>query len=149
MEAPTGTLLFNYKDIKQEIVHTLLLEKYCVSRKWVIIMDKRQDQNAASTQAETFGSGPGPRRRLEETAWKRRRIKTSLVIVMFLLGVMTYVVFYINSFEIELVMCDLFLTRFDLTKDLLSNLTLSSLLFFTNCVVVMTKYLNPNPFQYQ
>jgi hypothetical protein len=63
--------------------------------------------------------------------------------------VMTYVVFYINSFEIELVMCDLFLTRFDLTKDLLSNLTLSSLLFFTNCVVVITKYLNPNPFQYQ
>ena len=29
MEAPTRTLLFYYKDIKQEIVHTLLLEEYC------------------------------------------------------------------------------------------------------------------------
>jgi hypothetical protein len=43
LEAPTGTLLFNYKDIKQEIVHTLLLEEYGVSKKWVIIMDRRQD----------------------------------------------------------------------------------------------------------
>jgi len=43
LEAPTGTLLFYYKDIKQEIVHTLLLEEYGVSKKWVIIMDRRQD----------------------------------------------------------------------------------------------------------
>jgi len=39
LEAPTGTLLFYYKDIKQDIVHTLLLEEYGVSKKWVIIMD--------------------------------------------------------------------------------------------------------------
>jgi len=32
LEAPTGTLLFYYKDIKQEIVHTLLLEEYGVSK---------------------------------------------------------------------------------------------------------------------
>jgi len=56
LEAPTGTLLFYYKDIKQEIVHTLWLEEYGVSKKWVIIMDKRQDKTAASTQAETRGS---------------------------------------------------------------------------------------------
>jgi len=43
LEAPTGTLRFYYKDIKQEIVHTLLLEEYGVSKKWVIIMDRRQD----------------------------------------------------------------------------------------------------------
>ena len=43
LEVPTGTLLFNYKDIKQEIVHTLLLEEYGVSKKWVIIIDRRQD----------------------------------------------------------------------------------------------------------
>ena len=60
----------------------------------------------------------GPRRWREETAWKRRRVKTSLVVVMFLLRVMTCVVFYINCFEIKLVMCDLYLTRFDLTKNL-------------------------------
>jgi len=36
----------------------------------------------------------GPRRWREETAWKRRRVKTSLVVVMFLLRVMTCVVFY-------------------------------------------------------
>jgi len=45
-----------YKDIKQQIVHALLLAEYGVSNKWVIIMDKRQDKNAASTQAETCGS---------------------------------------------------------------------------------------------
>jgi len=56
LEAPTGTLLFYYKDIKQEIVYTSLLEEYGVSNKWVIIMDKRQDKSAASTQAETSGS---------------------------------------------------------------------------------------------
>jgi len=56
LEAPTGILLFYYKDIKQEIVHTLLLEEYGVSKKWVIIMDKRQDKTSASTQAETGGS---------------------------------------------------------------------------------------------
>ena len=44
LEAPTGTSLFNYKEIQQEIVHTLLLEEYGVSKKWVIIMDKRQDE---------------------------------------------------------------------------------------------------------
>jgi len=51
LEAPTGTLLFYYKDIKQEIVHTLLLEEYGVSKKWVMIMDRRQDLNVTSTPA--------------------------------------------------------------------------------------------------
>ena len=32
------------------------------------------------------------RKRLEETAWKRRRIEKSLVFVRFMLSVMTYVV---------------------------------------------------------
>jgi len=49
LEASTGTLLFNYK----EIVHTSLLEEYVVSKKWVIVMNKRQDKTAVSTQAET------------------------------------------------------------------------------------------------
>ena len=70
------TFIFNYKDIEQEIVHTLLMEEYGVSKTWVIIMDKRQDKNAASTPTEirTFGSGSllcqEFRRRREETAWK-------------------------------------------------------------------------------
>jgi len=55
LEAPTGTLLFNFKDIKQEIVHTLLLEEYGLSKKWVIIMDRRQDFNVTSTQAGKSG----------------------------------------------------------------------------------------------
>jgi len=37
-------------------VHTILLEEAGVSKKWVIIIDKRQDKNVASTQAETSGS---------------------------------------------------------------------------------------------
>ena len=49
------TLLFYYKDIKQEIVHTLLLEEYGVSKKWVIIMDRRQDLNMTSTPAGKSG----------------------------------------------------------------------------------------------
>jgi len=56
LEAPTWTLLLYYKDIKQEIVHTLLLEEYGVSKKWVIIMDKRQNKTAASEQEEKSGS---------------------------------------------------------------------------------------------
>jgi len=55
LEAPTGTLLFYYKHIKQEIVHTLLLEEYGVSKKWVIIMDRRQNLNMTSTLAEISG----------------------------------------------------------------------------------------------
>jgi len=52
LEAPTGTLLLYYKDSKQEIVHTLLLEEYGVSKKWVIIMDRRQDLNVTWLQHE-------------------------------------------------------------------------------------------------
>jgi len=55
LEAPTGTLAFYYKDIKQEIVYTLLLEKSGVSKKWVIIMDRKQDLNVTSTPAEKNG----------------------------------------------------------------------------------------------
>ena len=49
LEAPTRTSLFYYKDIKQEIVHTLLLEEYGVSKKWVIIMYRKQDLNVTWT----------------------------------------------------------------------------------------------------
>jgi len=52
LEAPTGTLYFYCKDIKQEIVHTLLLKECGVSKKWVIIMDRRQDSNALRLQQD-------------------------------------------------------------------------------------------------
>jgi len=55
LEAPTGTLLFYYKDIKQQIVHTLLLEEDSGSKKCVIIMDRRLAFNATSTQAGKSG----------------------------------------------------------------------------------------------
>ena len=45
------TLLFYYKDIEQEIVRTLLLKESGVLKKWVIIMDRRQDLNVTSTPA--------------------------------------------------------------------------------------------------
>jgi len=51
LKAPTGTLHFYYKDIKQEIVQTLLLEEYGVTKKWVLIMDRRQDVNVTLTPA--------------------------------------------------------------------------------------------------
>jgi len=52
LETPTGTLHFYYKDIKQEIVHTWLLEEYGVSKKCVIIMDRRQDSTWLRLQQE-------------------------------------------------------------------------------------------------
>ena len=52
LEAPTGTLYFYCKDIKQEIVHTLLFKECGVSKKWVIIMDRRQDSNALRLQQD-------------------------------------------------------------------------------------------------
>ena len=56
LEAPTGTLLFYYKDIKQEIVHILLSEECGVSsKKFLIIMDRRQDLNMTSTLAGKSG----------------------------------------------------------------------------------------------
>jgi len=55
LEAPTRKLLFYYKDIKQEIVHTLRLKEYGVSKKCVIIMDRRQDSNVTSTPAGKSG----------------------------------------------------------------------------------------------
>jgi len=52
---PQGHYFFYDKDIKQEIVHTILLEEYGVSKKWVIIMDRRQDLNVTSTPAGKSG----------------------------------------------------------------------------------------------
>ena len=51
LEAPTGTLLF----CKQEIAHMLLLEEYGVSKKWMIIMDRRQDLDVTLTPARKSG----------------------------------------------------------------------------------------------
>jgi len=86
-EAPTGTLLFCYKDMKQEIVHTLLLEEYhSVSKMKVIIMEKGLKCDLDSRKEWIFGSGSllGQRfrRRREEMAWKQKIIETSLIIVM-------------------------------------------------------------------
>jgi len=63
----------------QEIMHTLRLEGYGVSKKWVIIMDKRQESNVTSTPAgksgpsaqdrycaRGLGGGPKKRRANEE-----------------------------------------------------------------------------------
>jgi len=89
------TLLSHYKGIKQEIVHTLLLEEYGVSKKWVIIMshhDRSGTQMRLRLQQEKRDLALGPgivtvqnfRRRREERAWseemawKRKRIKTKM-----------------------------------------------------------------------
>ena len=97
LESPTGTLTFYYKDISQEIVRTLLFEEYSVPKKWVIIMDTRQDSNATFSK-----SGPSAQDRYcdrmsgegEKTAWKRRRIETRPVSVIVMFQVLTYVVAY-------------------------------------------------------
>ena len=97
LEAPTGTEIFCYRAIKQEIVHTLLLEKYGVSKEWVIILDRRHVSNndfASSSKKWTFGSGSFLCQWREKMAGKKRRIETSLVIVMIMLHVLTYVVSY-------------------------------------------------------
>ena len=55
--------------------------------------------------------------------------------------------YIINCFGIELVLCDLYVTRFDLAKGLLFDTFIIAV--FTSCVVVITEYLNPNNFEYQ
>jgi len=68
-------ITFYYKDIKQEIVHTLLLEEYGVSKMWVIVMDRRQDLNMPSTPAGKSGPSAQERycgRGLRGGAKKRR-----------------------------------------------------------------------------
>jgi len=146
LKALTGTLICNYKDIEQEIVHTLLMEEYGVSKTWVIIMDKGQDKNAASTPIEirTFGSGSllcqEFRRRREETAWKfetnkdrssscdiyvtRDDVRCFYIYIMLFLHIyLCYTwwraLFLINCFWIEWVLYDCYLTRFHLTTGLL------------------------------
>jgi len=82
LEAPTGALLFYCKNIKQGIVHTLLFEKYGVSKKWVIIMDMRQDSNATSTSAGIDGPSAQDRygaRSLGGGAKKRRENGENLI----------------------------------------------------------------------
>ena len=44
-------------------------------------------------------------------------------------------------------LCDLYLTRFDLTKSLLFDIFFIAV--FTSCVVVIIEYLNSNHFQNQ
>jgi len=56
--------------------------------------------------------------------------------------VLTYI-FLINYFGIEFVFCDVYLTRFGYTKDLLFD---DFLLFCINCVVVITEDLNSKYF---
>jgi len=53
LECPQGQSFFYYKDIKPEIVHTLLLEEYGVSKKWVIIMDRRQNSNTTPAEIDS------------------------------------------------------------------------------------------------
>jgi len=119
--------LFYNKDIKHEIVHTLLLEEYGVSKKWVIIMDERQDKTAASTQAERSASLAQDcycAMRVAQEEARRNSVETetnkdesSSCDVVLTCDDVRF--FLITCFGIELVLCDLYLTRFDLTKDFL------------------------------
>jgi len=61
LRRPRWPLFFYYKDIKQEIVHTLLLKKCDVSKLWVIIVNKEVRQKCAfgwGTSGPPFGSRP-------------------------------------------------------------------------------------------
>jgi len=77
-----------------------------VSKKWVIIEEVGNHHRQEAGQNCGFDSSrnkwivgsrwllcQGLRRRREEMAWKWKRIKKSLVVVMLLLRVMTYIVF--------------------------------------------------------
>ena len=102
IEAPIGTFLFYYKNIKEEILHKLLLEEYGVSKKPV---SNHHGQETglkrdfdSSREKWTFGSRSllcqRFRRRCEEMAWKRKRRQTSPVVVIVMLSMLTYIVSY-------------------------------------------------------
>ena len=85
-------------------MHTLLLEEYAVSKKWVIIIDWQETGQKCdfvfirSMRTFTIGSLLCQvfRKMCEETARKRRRIKTCLIVLVFMLRAMTY----IDSYEL-------------------------------------------------
>jgi len=140
-ESKKDLLLFlYYKDIKQEIVHTFLSEEYGVSKKWVIIMDKRQVSHVTSTSAGKSGPLAQDRpmwlcqkfmKRCKETTLKRKRIETILVIVTVTLHLLKYLV-SCKLFWIELLVCNLYVKRFDLTKGLLFD-TLFNTVWYKLC----------------
>jgi len=98
----------------------------------------------------TFGSGSllcqRFRRRRKEMAWKRRRIETNLVIVIVMLRVLTYIVSY-KLFGNWCWCCAICISR-GLIWQRVCHLTLSSVLFGTNCVIVITEYCGSNYFHH-
>jgi len=97
LEAPTGTFLFYYKDIKQEIVHTLLLEKYGVKE----VGDHHGQETGLNVTSTSAGkSRPSAQDRYCARGFggraKKRRAnekeKIRLVYMTIILHVLTYVV---------------------------------------------------------
>ena len=97
LEAPTGTFLWQRYEARHCALVTVI---------WFV--EEVGDHHGKETGLKydfdsirkkwTFGSGSllcqRVRRRRDETAWKRRRIQTSLVIVIITLHVLTYVISY-------------------------------------------------------
>jgi len=114
LEAPTGTFLWQRYEARHCALVTVI---------WFV--EEVGDHHGKETGLKcdfdsirkkwTFGSGSllcqRFWRRCKETAWKRGKIETSLVIVMFILRVLS-TLFLMNCFEIKLVLCDLYVTRF-------------------------------------
>jgi len=106
----------------------------------------------SSRKMWTFGSGlllfQEFRRTRKETAWKRRRIETSLVIEIFMLRVLKYVVSYKSFWHwMGVVQCASH-TR-DLIRQMVCYLILSLWMLDTNCFVVITEYWSLNRFHYR
>jgi len=110
----------------------------------------------SSRKKWTFGSGSllcqrfG--RRCEETVWKRRRIETSVVIVIFTLRVLTYVVSYKLSWNYQWIGAVRFVSQdVWLTKGLLFDtfyITVSNKVG-TNCGKVITEHCSLNRYHRQ
>jgi hypothetical protein len=99
----------------------------------------------------TFGSGlllcQSFRRRREETAWKWRRIGTSLVIVIFMVPACVDVRCFLETVMEWNWCCAICILR-GLIWRRVWRLTLFPLLFGTNCVVVITEYWSSNHLQH-
>jgi len=133
-----------------QIVHTIQIEKYGASKKWVIVMDKRQDKNAARRVRLPKTSGPSAQNCYctrgsgggAKNLWRRGNgeEKSSSQVVMFMLRVMTYV----DSYKL---FCNWIDVAWFVSHEVWSNEEfviwhLLHCFFSTCCVLVITEYLN-------
>jgi len=123
------------------IRHWIVL--FC-ERYWLAGVGGRGWARSTKSCGKDIGDGGGFSVKIWNCRWGSPRAVFLIFLCSYLLESKLLV---LRDLYLELVLCDLYLTKFDLTKDLLFDTFFIDV--FTNSVVVITEFLNSNPFQYQ